>query len=101
MIRLSARSRPGFTLIELLIVIAIIGVLIGLLIPAVQMVREAAAKTQCANRMRQLGLAAMNCNNSVHKLPPVQGWFPATVPTASMGWGGIFFHLTPYMEQKN
>jgi prepilin-type N-terminal cleavage/methylation domain-containing protein len=94
-------ARPAFTLIELLVVIAIIAVLIGLLLSAVQMAREAAARTQCANRMRQLGIATHNCNDTIGCLPPAQGWFPGSVPTANAGWGGVFFHLLPYLEQGN
>jgi len=88
-------------MIELLIVIAIIAVLLGLLLSAVQQVREVAARTECANRMRQLGVATLNCNTQLHKLPPVEGWFPGGSPSPGIGWGGIFFHLLPYMEQKN
>jgi prepilin-type N-terminal cleavage/methylation domain-containing protein len=95
------RARGAFTLIELLVVIAIIAVLIGLLVPAVQKVREAAARVQCANNMRQLGLAAHNCHDTMNKLPPAQGWFPGARPAGGAGWGGAFFHLLPYIEQDN
>src|SRR4051812_27790865 len=101
-------SRRGFTLVELLVVIAIIGVLVALLLPAVQSARESARRMQCSNNIRQIGLALHNFHDTNQCLPP-GGVATATGPTVAhtkfsipinviRGWG-VFIY--PYMEQKS
>jgi prepilin-type N-terminal cleavage/methylation domain-containing protein len=92
----------GFTLIELLVVIAIIAILIGLLLPAVQKVREAAARMSCTNNVKQMSLATIGCADANSQLlPPGDGLYPNTQPAAYGAYGSIFFHILPYMEQGN
>jgi prepilin-type N-terminal cleavage/methylation domain-containing protein/prepilin-type processing-associated H-X9-DG protein len=97
----SSAPRRGFTLIELLVVIAIIGILIALLLPAVQKIRETANRAKCTNNMHQIGVAVINCNTTYRKLPSVYGPFPGSVSTTATDAYTLQFHLLPFLEQQN
>ena len=93
------RRRGAFTLIELLVVIAVIAILIGLLLPAVQKVREAAARMQSSNNLKQIGLAANTFYSTHDSFPPMFGSLTAGSPNTA--GGSVFYHLLPYIEQDN
>jgi prepilin-type N-terminal cleavage/methylation domain-containing protein len=102
--RLKRRASAGFTLVELLVVITIIGILIALLLPAVQAAREAARLTQCANNLKQLALAALTHEQTAHWLP-TGGWGYGWVGDPSSGFGrgqpgSPLYNCLPYMEQQ-
>jgi prepilin-type N-terminal cleavage/methylation domain-containing protein len=104
-------TRSGFTLVELLVVIAIIGVLVALLLPAVQAARESSRRTKCSNSIRQFGLAFQNHHDTLNIFPdggenwdPVTwsrvmaGGAPAVAPKQNWGWG---YQILPYIEQQS
>ena len=100
----SSFKRRAFTLVELLVVIAIIGILIAMLLPAVQAVREAARRTQCLNNIRQIALATMSYESAHQRFPP--GHLSTALRSQALTSGspqqvGVFCHLLPFMELNN
>jgi prepilin-type N-terminal cleavage/methylation domain-containing protein/prepilin-type processing-associated H-X9-DG protein len=95
-----SRTRPGFTLLELLVVIGIIGVLLALMLPAVQKVREAASRMACQNNLKQIALAAHNYHDTYQKFP-TGGRLPVYVGDRPTGGTNLWVELLPHFQQDN
>lgn len=95
-VRSRAKQRGAFTLIELIVVMAIVAILIGLLLPAVQRIRESAARIRCGNSLRQIVLAAHHAHDVNGSFPPGVGYWPGP-----SGYGTFHFHLLPFLEQSS
>jgi prepilin-type processing-associated H-X9-DG protein len=93
----------AFTRVELLVIIALVGTFIGLITPPVLKMREAAARSKCADNLREMGIAAHECQNVMHMLPPTTGWFPdyhRKTGGDKGGYGSFFWHLLPFLGEE-
>lgn len=97
---MNVRKRPAFTLVELLVVIAIIGVMVGLLLPAVQAAREAARRMSCSNNLKQVGLALQNYHDTYQTFPPAAVWGPGRAPFTQPYHHPWTVMILPFMEQQ-
>lgn len=107
---ISGKKRSGFTFIQLVVVFAILLILIGILVPLVQLVRQAAARMESQNNLKQIGLCLHSCQDAYKKLPPAIGFFPMKAPPAgNKQWlkaqpaqhGTVFHHMIPFLESND
>ena len=95
------KRRRGLTLLELVIVLAGIAILLALLVPAVQKIRAGAARAQCSNNLKEIGLACHAAHGVYGRMPPAFGFYPeSSIYNGSDGLGTVFFHLLPYVDQE-
>ena len=97
MLRSPVNQRNGFSLLELLVILALLALLIGMLLTAVQRVREAANRAQCQNNLKQICLALHNIHDAYKAFPPIAGPFPGN----AKNYGTLFYHILPFIEQDN
>jgi len=98
------KQRRAFTRVELLAIIALVGTLIGLLMPAVLKMREAAARSKCADNLREMAIAVHKCEDVMGMFPPTTGWFPnydSKTGGHQGGYGSFFWHLLPFVGEEN
>ena len=103
MTRHTRRSQRGISLFELLVVLALLALLFALLLPAIFQLRKSAARAQCENNLKQVGIACHNCNDTYNRLPPLAGYFPVAPaqPGNPATRGTTFFLILPFIEQDN
>jgi type II secretory pathway pseudopilin PulG len=96
-----ASTRRAITLLQTLIAIAVIGTLLALFVAGIQKVRAAAAQAQCANQLKQIGLACHSAHDSHQRMPPAFGFYPdSNIYSGASGLGNVFFHLLPYLDRQ-
>jgi prepilin-type processing-associated H-X9-DG protein len=99
---LALRRRSAFTLFQLLVVLALLALLLALALPAIQKVRQCAARIQCSNNLKQITLGVMAASDTNNfNMPPLAGFYPVAKEAPNTGLGTLFFHILPYIEQDN